>query len=93
MSMQPRSATIAAQQAPAVVEIETPRSLGGIIGMCGVVAMDTTSGRDLVLMRAQRCRRHGVDFVLVGWTVLDRPMEIADSTGRGYRAARVVGGS
>lgn len=46
-----------------------------MVGMCGVVVMDMASGRELVLMRVQRCRRHGVGFVMVGWTVLDRPLD------------------
>lgn len=57
------------------VEIDTPRSMLSMVGMCGVVVMDMASGRELVLMRVQRCRRHGVGFVMVGWTVLDRPLD------------------
>ena len=54
-----------------VVEIQCPRNLSSILGRCGIVVLDTSTGRELALMRAQQCTMHGVSFILVGWTTLE----------------------
>lgn len=42
-----------------------------------MVVLETGSGvaSKLAVMRVQRCNHNGIGFILVGWTVLDEPME------------------
>ena len=41
------------------------------------MVLETGSGvaSKLAVMRVQRCNHNGIGFILVGWTVLDEPME------------------
>jgi len=57
------------------VRISSVLSFKDLVGQCGVVMLDTSSGPELVLARVQRANWFGDPFIVIGWAVIDMPME------------------
>jgi len=57
------------------VRIPSVLSFNDLIGQCGVIQLDSSTGPELVLARVQRTSWNGEKFSLIGWTTIDMPME------------------